>query len=255
MFIEIVMSKKTRYFPYTFYLGVLLSFGLSADPISNDVTKNVESVLKSELRTKESIIVRPLSAVQLAEKDFNKGVEFTKRGESIKALEQFTSSLSHDNTNPDTVVAMSKLYFKDGMHAKAITGLSEALKSHSDHDGIVTQLAFHLTALHQYEKVVDFLSNRDNGSGNIITNGLLAYAYIQTNRFNQATAIYRRLLLLNPKVISWQLGKAIGLEGSGNFEQALLSYSDLKSSFSLTTKLNRFVNLKIVNLHEQQELN
>jgi len=234
----------------------LVSFNVKANQFQKNPVEHLLSVPKKNGAIQQTIVLRPLTETQLTELYYGKGIEFVKRGERGKALQQFQRSLQYDKTNSDAVVAMSKLYFKDNVHAAAISSLSISLRYNSNHAGIVTQLAHHYTALHRYKKVIDILyDTMEANGGDIINNGLLAYAYIQTNNFELATSIYLNLLTIRPNEITWQLGKAIGFEGGGNIEQALSSYVDLKSRFSLTTELTRFVNLKIVNLHDQQQLN
>jgi len=251
-----MLFKKNNLLLVIFYIVMLASFSIEAEQFRESSVEKLQAVSKKDSASQQIIELRPLTETQLAERYYGEGIKFADRGEREKALQQLHLSLKHDKTNPDAVVVMSKLYFKDEKHTEAIRSLSLSLRYNLNHAGIVTQLAHHYAALQQYKKMVEILSSRTGTIGTDMTiSALLAYAYIQTNNYKLATTIYLNLLTIHPNKISWQLGKAIGLEGGGDFEQALSSYVDLKSRFSLTAEMAHFVNLKIVSLYDQRQLN
>lgn len=216
----------------------LIALGAGAELVSladQVLSQDRNSALAFEVRGVGQLIQRDISAAisdfeQSARLDPSQSGALGKLGLALMEDDQVDAAVQAFNLalleNPSDAFAhrnIGLLYDYLGETNSAITSLARGLRASPT--GFVFEtsvLARLLLDQNRPQDVITLLASRLAASStNEAALSLLGRAYVQTEQWGDALAIFDRALLVNPSAAQYQMGKAVALRGLGQFDQSI----------------------------------
>lgn len=138
---------------------------------------------------------------------------------------------SDGSHNAQIDFVMGNLNFQAGRVDEAIKNYTEAIRKFPDFRRAHNNLGIILAQRGQYKEAITHLAKTvENGGGDSVTWGLMAYGYLEQNLYLSAEIAYRNALIFEPDNTDWILGLSKSLLESRKFDEAVLLLDDMLKS-------------------------
>lgn len=213
------------------------------------------SVDTEELEDDKPLVIkkthRPLSDMQLAELEYNKGYQSLQQGRMQRGKEHLREALLLDASHLKAREMLSGIYIKSGRYIEAASLLREGVRVVPGYSLFAKLYARVLLEQNNPRLAIQVLERGANAS-NVASDyqALLAATYQRVKNHEKAIEIYLQLVKVNPTVSIWWLGLAISLEKSGKNKAALDAYQRAQKTGNLKAGLVKFTNNRVSALKE-----
>lgn len=162
---------------------------------------------------------------------------FKKFAEQMKTDANAAAGLIRAAVKPDGThgaqidMVLGNLNFQAGRVDEAVRNYREAIRKFPDFRRAHSNLGIILAQRGEYKDAITHLSKSiEQGGGDAVTFGLMAYGYLQQNLYLSAEIAYRNALVFEPDNTDWILGLAKSLLESRKFDEAALLLGDMLKS-------------------------
>lgn len=182
------------------------------------------------------------------EAEFFQALADTIRQSPTAAIQQLQNRIT-DESSPALIYTMASLMLQEGRTDEAIRQYERAIRRFPNFMRAYKNLGLAHLQKGEFEKAIPHIvKGIELGDGDGNTYGLLAYAYLNSGRYQSALDAYRLAYVLKPDNRDWKVGKAQSLSLTGNFREAAALLKELIEEYPdqrnfWMTRANVFVSL------------
>lgn len=194
---------------------------------------------------------RPLTPRQLADKAFAGGYAALRRGDLAEGERQLRAALRHSPGHVKSREMLAGIYIKSGRYVEAGQLLQQGIAIQPAHSMFRKLYARVLLEQQALDKAVAILEQRLPAlAQDTDYYALLAALYQRQGRYENAAALYRKMLDTNPMVGLWWIGLGISLEKLEQNEAAREAYEKARASGTLAAQMIQYTDNRLAALQE-----
>lgn len=215
------------------------------------VTKQPVEPVREAPSAKIKKRMRPQSAEQLAEQQYQKGYAALQRGDRKGAEDAWREALRIDAKHSASRESLSILYLSQSRRIEAAEQLKQGLADDPGNNKLALLYARMQLDAEDMAGAVSTLENamrmrQQNGDFYAFT----AAIYQRQGDFEKSIAAYQAALKQQSTQSVWWMGLGISLEGAGKNKEALTAYQQAAKNGRLSLKLKQYVEARIKALEE-----
>ena len=188
----------------------------------------------------------PLSGYDKATLEYNKGIEAVNRNQEIEAAAFFKKAIEEFPGHHKSRLHLIQLYQKIGWNDEIEKILQKGLDLDPEHKDFIKNLALLYQQKGQNRKALSvLLTMPDHHAHDADYLALLALAYLNADQADMAEKYYQLLLKSNKENPIWWLGLAICQNATGDYQNAVDSFSQAKNLGRFNTETLDYINNQI----------